>query len=70
MSYPRLKVIVPPGQTRCAHTIERRGKGKRYVYSRDRCRRLVKDIGRPYEYCWQHQAEHIVRPASTVGLGG
>lgn len=41
--------------TQCAHSIEKRFKGQRYVYSRTRCRRRVRDQGRPYEYCWQHR---------------
>lgn len=56
-------MIVPPGQVQCSETIEKRFKGQRYVYSRTRCQRVVKDQGRPYEYCWQHQPRHLIRPA-------
>lgn len=39
--------------TRCSYTIERRGKGLRYVYWRKRCARRTSD---PSGYCWQHRA--------------
>ena len=36
----------------CARTIERRGEGKRYVYDRWQCRRMVKP---PHTLCHDHR---------------